>query len=85
MLTEGFLPMAPQFTGNILCGVVAGLQKNTISMLRNTSQWQIEQNTYQTSHHLTQLDNTSASILVTSNSLGNCCLGPLLYLFLHLV
>lgn len=26
MLAEGFLPMALQFTGNILCGVVAGLK-----------------------------------------------------------
>lgn len=27
MLAEGLLPMALQFTGNILCGVVTGLQK----------------------------------------------------------
>ena len=27
VLAEGFLPMALQFTGNIFCGVVAGLQK----------------------------------------------------------
>lgn len=27
VLAEGLLPMAPQFTGNVFCGVVAGLQK----------------------------------------------------------
>lgn len=47
-------------------------------------QWIFKQKANRTSHHLAQLDNASASILVTSNSLGNCGSGSLLYLFLHL-
>lgn len=35
-------------------------------------------------HHLAQLDNTSASILVSSNSLDNCGPGFFSDLFLHL-
>lgn len=35
-------------------------------------------------HHLAQFNNTGASILVSSNSLNDCCLGLLLNLFLHL-
>lgn len=33
VLAEGLLSMALQFTGNILCGVVAGLQKEQINII----------------------------------------------------
>lgn len=85
VLAEGLLSVILQFAGNILSGVVAGLQEDhTFVILQPQQPRTSALIDLKNNHHLAQLDDTGASILVSSDSLDNCCLGSHLDLFLSL-
>lgn len=87
VLAEGLLSVILQFAGDILRGVVAGLQKDHTFSILQRQKWPRKPASVDFSknnHHLAELDHTAASVLVSSDSLDNCCPRSFLYLFLNL-